>query len=484
MAHVPVPGSELTLDAGREPVDLAGAVSGAVSGAVPGAVHGLLSTLWAGGFAAYVVGGSLRDVLLGRDVGDWDLATSARPEQTLGLFPGAVYENAFGTVAVRTGDVIAGVVEITTFRTDHDYADFRRPHRVEFGESIELDLARRDFSVNAMAWGAEGLPAGPPEPPALIDPHGGRADLAIRSLRAVGDPVARFSEDALRMVRAVRLAATLDFRIEAATLAGIKAHAHLVRHLSGERIAMELSKLLAAEQPSIGLRLLADTGLLDHISADLARQRGVPQNKVSGEDLWDHTLRSVDGAAPQPSRIRLAALLHDIGKPDTAADGRFIGHERVGADLAAAFLDRLHWPIAERDRVVHLVRQHMFDYVEGWSDAAVRRLIVKVGPDVLEDLFLLRAADNIGSARPADAGRLGELRERVAHQIAAGFALDLHGLAVDGSDLMAALEMPAGPELGRLLDALLDLVIADPTANTRDRLLTLAREWRARQASS
>ena len=269
MAHVPVPGSELTLDAGREPVDLAGAVSSAV----PGAVHGLLSTLWGGGFAAYVVGGSLRDVLLGRDVGDWDLATSARPEQTLELFPGAVYENTFGTVAVRTGDAIAGEVEITTFRTDHDYADFRRPHRVEFGQSIELDLARRDFTVNAMAWGAEGASAGPPEPPALIDSQGGRADLAIRSLRAVGDPVARFSEDALRMVRAVRLAATLDFGIEPATLAGIQAQAHLVGHLSGERIALELSKLLAAERPSIGLRLLADTGLLDHISADLARQR-------------------------------------------------------------------------------------------------------------------------------------------------------------------------------------------------------------------
>ena len=480
MAHVPVPGSELTLDAGREPVDLAGAVSSAV----PGAVHGLLSTLWAGGFAAYVVGGSLRDMLLGRDVRDWDLATSARPEQTLGLFPGAVYENAFGTVAVRTGDAIAGEVEITTFRTDHDYADFRRPHRVEFGESIELDLARRDFTVNAMAWGAEGASAGPPELPALIDPHGGRADLAIRSLRAVGDPVARFSEDALRMVRAVRLAATLDFGIEPATMAGIQAQAHLVGHLSGERIALELSKLLATERPSIGLRLLADTGLLDHISADLARQRGVPQNKVPGEDLWDHTLRAVDGAAPQPSRIRLAALLHDIGKPETAADGRFIGHDRLGADLAAALLGRLHWPIAERDRVVHLVRHHMFDYVEGWSDAAVRRLMVKVGPEVLEDLFQLRAADNLGSDRPADAGRLGELRERVAQQLAAGFALDLHGLAVDGSDLMAALEMPAGPELGRLLDALLDRVIADPAANTRDRLLTLAREWRARHASS
>ena len=438
--------------------------------AIPDVVHGLLRTLWTRGHAAYVVGGSLRDTLLGRPAKDWDLAAAALPERTLELFPGAVYENKFGTVAVRTEDPDVGEVEITTFRSDHDYADFRRPHRVEFSESIELDLARRDFTVNAMAWGAE-----PGEPPRLVDPHGGRADLAARILRTVGDPAERFHEDALRMVRAVRLAATLDFDVEPATLAAIREKADNVRRLSGERIAIEMRRLLAADRPSIGLRLMADTGLLFAISPDLAAQSGVPQNKVPGEDLWDHTLRAVDGATREPPRIRLAALLHDIGKPLTMADGRFLGHESVGAELADKLLDDWRWPIAERRRIVRLIRHHMFGYQPSWSDAAVRRFIVKITREELEDQFLLREADHIGSGREPNAGGLDELRARVAKELAAGVALDLSGLAVDGSDLMTELGITPGPGLGRLLDWLLERVIADPAVNTREGLLDLAR---------
>ena len=306
MALLPVPGTELTLDAGSPRLD--------PSSAIPAAVHDLLRTLWSAGHAAYVVGGSLRDTLLGRPAEDWDLASSALPEMTTALFPGSVYENQFGTVAVRTRDDTLDKVEITTFRSDHEYADHRRPHRIEFGDSIELDLARRDFTINAIAWGAE--PGGEPH---LVDPFGGREDLAARALRTVGDPTTRFGEDALRMVRAVRLAATLGFEIEPATLAAIGDRAELVEHLSGERIAAEVRKLLAAPRPSVGLRVMADTGLLGHLSPELAEQRGVPQNKVPGEDLWDHTLRTVDGALPDPPHIRLAALLHDLGKPATMA---------------------------------------------------------------------------------------------------------------------------------------------------------------------
>ncbi len=438
---------------------------------IPGAVHDLLRTLWAEGHAAYVVGGSVRDTLLGRPAKDWDLATAALPERTLELFPDAVYENTFGTVAVRTVDPEIDEVEITTFRSDHDYADFRRPHRVEFSESIELDLARRDFTVNAMAWGAE-----PGESPRLVDPHDGGADLEARLLRTVGDPAKRFDEDALRMVRAVRLAAALDFAIEPATLDAIRERFDNVRHLSGERIAIEMRSLLDAERPSIGLRLMADTNVLAAVSPDLAAQQGVPQNKVEGEDLWDHTLRAVDGAVRTPEpRIRMAALLHDIGKPLTMADGRFLGHESVGAELADTLLERWRWPAAERGRIVRLIRHHMFGYQPSWSDAAVRRFIAKVGPDELEDLFLLREADHIGSGREPDAGGLGELRARVAVQLSAGVALDLSGLAVDGSDLMAELGIAPGPGLGRLLDWLLERVIADPEVNTRDSLLDLAR---------
>ena len=392
----------------------------------------------------------------------------------LQLFPDAVYENAFGTVVVRHG---GGLYEVTTFRTDHDYADYRRPHRVEFGDSVEVDLARRDFTVNAVAWGA---PAG--AQPALVDPHGGRGDIAARTLRAVGDPKERFEEDALRMVRAVRLAATLGFTIEPATLAGIEANADLVRYLSGERISTELSKLLAAERPSIGLRLLADTGLLDRIAPELARQRGVPQNKVPGEDLWDHTVRTVDAARVDRPVVRLAALLHDIGKPATFSDGHFLGHDVVGAELAGELLDALRSPRAVRERVVHLVRQHMFSYEPAWSDTAVRRFIGKIGVDAIDDLFALREADNVGSGLPADAGGLDVLRERVARELAAEVVLDRSRLQIDGQDLMEELGLRQGPLLGRILDELVERVIVDPKLNDRATLLLLARSRIADEA--
>jgi putative nucleotidyltransferase with HDIG domain len=426
-----------------------------------------------------VVGGSLRDTLGGRRPKDWDLATSALPETTQALFPGSVYENAFGTVAVRTADAAVDEVEITTFRSDHDYADFRRPHRVEFSDSIELDLARRDFTINAIAWGGE-----PGAEPRVVDPHGGRVDLASGTIRAVGEPADRFGEDALRMLRGVRLAAVLGFTIEPATLAAIAARAELVERLSGERIAQEIRGLLATAAPSVGLRLLMDTGLLAHLSEPLAAQRGIPQNKAPGEDLWDHTLRAVDAAAPDPAHLRLATLLHDIGKPSTMADGRFVGHETAGAELARELLDRWRWPTAQRDLVVRLVRHHMFDYRPTWSDAAIRRFIVKVGIDALDDLFLLREADNVGSGRERDAGHLDAFRARVAGQLESGVALDLHALAVDGTDLMTEFGWEPGPLVGSTLQRLLERVIGDPTLNTRDRLLAVARSMIAADARS
>jgi len=443
----------------------------AIARLIPPPVVDLLETLWAAGHDAFVVGGSLRDALLGRPAADWDLATSARPERIVEAFPGAVYENRFGTVAVRRDD---DVFEITTFRSDHDYADFRRPHRVEFGDDIRLDLARRDFTVNAIAWGRAADEASIGRPPAIVDPFGGQADIGTRTLRAVGDPVRRFDEDALRMLRAVRLATTLGFTIEPATLEAIAARAELGRHLSGERVAAELGRLLAADEPSAGFRLMEASGLLRHLFPELAAQRGVAQNKVPGDDLWDHTLRAIDAATADRPVVRWAALLHDIGKPSTAADGHFYGHETVGADMAEAVLIRLRMPRAVTDRVVHLVRQHMFMYDAGWSDTAVRRFIGKVGVPALDELLELRAADNLGSGRPVDAGGLGELQRRIDEQLAARVALDRADLEVDGADLIAELGLSPGPIIGRLLDHLLERVIADPALNDRPTLLLLA----------
>jgi tRNA nucleotidyltransferase (CCA-adding enzyme) len=292
----------------------------------PATVRAAIDHLHQHGHAGYVVGGSVRDAILGRVPKDWDLATDARPDRLLHLFQGAVYENAFGTVAMRRD---GEVLEITTFRHEHEYADFRRPHRLEFGDDIRDDLARRDFTVNAIAWGLDApteAPADPQVEPSIVDPFDGISDLGRGLLRAVGDPGTRFREDALRMIRAVRLAATLELEVEAATLTAIGANAALVAHLSGERIGAEVTRLLAAPRPSVGLRLAEETGVLAVISPELAAQRGVPQNKVDGEDLWDHTLRSVDAAPAERPIVRLAALLHDIGKPATLADGHFHHH--------------------------------------------------------------------------------------------------------------------------------------------------------------
>jgi tRNA nucleotidyltransferase (CCA-adding enzyme) len=430
-----------------------------------------MDRLWSHGHAAYVVGGSVRDALLGRRAEDWDLATDARPDRLLAVFPGAVYENRFGTVAVREGEVEH---EVTTFRTDHEYADFRRPHRVEFGDDVRLDLARRDFTVNAIAWGAEAQIAGAAPGPNLVDPFGGVADVGSRILRAVGEPRDRFREDALRMVRAVRLAAVLEFEIEAATLEAIRAHAGLAAHVSGERVSAELQKLLLAARPSVGLRHMAETGLLDVLLPELAAQHGVPQNKIPGEDLFHHTLRAMDAAPADRPVVRLAALLHDLGKPATIDDGPFRGHEVVGAEMAARLLDRLHLPRTAIERVVHLVRNHMFTYEPEWGDAGIRRFIQRVGVDAIDDLFALREADNLGSGVPVDAHALDELRSRVDAELAASVVLDRSRLAVRGDDLIAELGVPAGPRLGRMLDQLLDRVIAEPKLNDRATLLLLA----------
>ena len=438
-----------------------------LAAALPPAVAALIDRLVSTGHAAFVVGGSLRDLQLGRVPHDWDMATDARPDRLVALFPGSVYENRFGTVAVRRD---GEVFEVTTFRLEHEYADFRRPHRVEFGDEVEADLARRDFTVNAMAWGrrpGDGANA-------LVDPFGGREDLAAGVLRAVGDPDARFREDALRMVRAVRLSATLGLSIEPATLAAIAGNAALVGHLSGERIGAELERLLAAPRPSVGLALAQETGLLGVVSPELAAQRGLGQHKVPGDDLWDHTLRTVDAAPADRPIVRLAALVHDLGKPTTLADGHFPHHDAVGAELADALLRRLRSPRASAETVVHLVRHHMFTVDPDATDAAIRRFIQRIGAEHLDALFDLRRADDIGSGVDPDDSATLAFRARIDRELHAAHPLDRTALAVAGNDLMAELSLEPGPRLGRVIEQLLDQVIADPDLNERGSLLLLA----------
>ncbi|MDQ3938184.1 MAG: HD domain-containing protein [Chloroflexota bacterium] len=442
---------------------------------VPAEVQDVLQRLWSAGHAAYLVGGGVRDSLLGRAETDWDIATDARPERILQLFPDGRYENRFGTVTV-------GGVEVTTFRQDHRYADHRRPDSVTFTDDIGEDLARRDFTVNAVAWGRAG-DDGHLRQPDWVDPTDGLTDLSARRLRAVGDPAARFDEDALRLLRACRLAAQLGFEIEPRTLAAMRETADLVRWVSGERVGGELRRMLAADPPSTGLRLLDQTGLLQHLVPELAAQHGVPQAKIAGHDLWAHTLATLDAAAqldPPNQTLRLAALLHDVGKPPTFADGRFIGHDTEGARLAEQLLSRFAFARREIERVASLVRHHMFRYEPNWTNAAVRRFVRRVGAELVDDLIKLRQADNLGSGHERNADASDDLRSRIEAELAAGVPLSLRELAVDGNDLIRELGLAPGPTVGHLLERLLESVIADPSRNRRDRLLADARSWEGR----
>ena len=463
----------------------------AIPGLVPDHVHALLERLWSSGHAAYVVGGSLRDALLSGTPSDWDITTDARPSRIQSLFPGSHYENRYGTVLVPTdaGDVI----EITTFRRDHRYGDHRRPDHVSFGLDLIDDLARRDFTVNALAWGrpraasgADGVTAdravegAVDATPSLVDEFGGIDDLRRGVLRAVGDPLRRFDEDALRLVRAARLAGQLGFEIDGPTFDAMRATAELVRYVSHERIGRELRKLLGSAQPSRGLGIMSDTGILAAVIPELAPQRGLAQNKVPGMDCWEHTLATLDaakGLAPDDEILLLAALFHDAGKPATQGGGHFIGHEEAGAQIATLVLRRMAVPHEEVEAIAHLVRHHMFRYESAWSDAAVRRLVLRVGHDAVDRLLMLREADNLGSGQRADEGHLAELRRRIAEQEERGFARSTADLAVDGHDLRRELGLEPGPVIGLLLARLLDSAIADPTRNTYHQSILDARGW-------
>ena len=437
---------------------------------LPEAVRRVLATIADAGHRVALVGGSVRDPLLGiRHTGDWDAATSARPEQVAALFPDASWENRFGTVTVAGPPA----VEVTSYRTEGGYRDRRRPDEVRFGVTLDEDLARRDFTINAIAWVPIDLASGAGT---LNDPFAGRADLAARRLRTVGDPRARFEEDALRLVRAARFAGRFEMSIDPATEAAAIELAPSAATVSGERIRDELMRILEDDpKPSGALRILERLAILPVVLPELAALRGVPQSKAIPGDALDHTLAAVDAAAPD---VRLTALLHDIGKANTLEDGHFIGHDRVGAELAGELLQRLRMPVAVASRVVGAIANHMYDYEPAWTDAAVRRFIRRTAQVDRRLLFELRRADNAASG-VGDVGEANqaELEARMIEQLAGQPDLLMHRrLAIDGHDLQSELGMGPGPEIGAILDRLVEAVLDDPSLNRRDALLELARD--------
>jgi tRNA nucleotidyltransferase/poly(A) polymerase len=440
---------------------------------VPKDVERVVATLTEAGHAAYVVGGCVRDAIRGVDPQDWDVATDATPDEIQKLFKKSLYTNRFGTVIVRSGE---HEVEVTTYRTEADYSDHRRPDQIAFTDSLHLDLSRRDFTMNAMAWrpGKNGTPG------QLVDPFGGQRDLESRLLRAVGEPDLRFREDALRMLRAVRFATLLDMRIDEPTAAAIRRNAHLASTLSGERINQEMTKILGAPRPSTAFRMLSDVGLLEVLCPELEECKKTPQDKVAAQDVFEHSLATVDATPAGDLVLRLAGLFHDIGKPDTFADGHFHQHEFVGEFKARQILRRWKFDKETVAEVTHLIRNHMFWYESHWTDSAVRRFIRTIGLDYIPALFALRRADNIGSgARSPRMYALEALWQRVQEQIAAANAFSPRDLKIDGNDVMRELGIPPGPEVGRILNALFERVLDEPALNTPEKLVELARAMRA-----
>lgn len=450
-----------------------------LSASVPAEVRELCQRLKEAGHRSWIVGGCVRDVLLSEESGapgltrgDWDVATSARPEQVTELFRRVIPTGIqHGTVTVLMG---RGQYEVTTLRGETSYTDGRRPDAVYFVDDIKDDLARRDFTINAIAYDVL--------EDRLIDPFDGARDLKQRVLRAVGKAEERFAEDGLRVLRAARFVATLEVELEPATARAIQPSLSSYRKVSAERVRDEWLKTMKARKPSRAFEVMKDHGLLAITAPELLESVGCEQNRYHAFDVWGHAMSCLD-AAPQAPVLRVAALLHDVGKPRSRAfsektdDYTFYEHERIGAEMVEPMLSRLRFSNEERQRVTALVRHHLICYDSSWSDAAVRRWIRRVTPELLEDLYLLNEADVRGKGRDPtpDLAALAGLKAHVERVLAAGAAFSVRDLAVDGRVLMQQLGMKPGPDLGRILKALLDEVVEDPSKNQREVLLERAR---------
>jgi len=384
------------------------------------------------GFQAWVVGGSIRDLLIGRPAYDHDIATDATPEQVMGVFPRTIPTGIkHGTVTVLSKN---GSVEITTFRSDSTYSDARHPDRVTFAKTIDEDLSRRDFTMNGIAYN--------PITDDLVDPFGGRQDIGNKIIRTIGDPVDRFSEDGLRPFRACRLASQLDFTIEEKTFKAIADCLERASKVSAERIRDEFVKIIESPKPSVGIELLRKSGLLEIILPELLTGYEINQNVYHRYDVYYHNLCSCDAADPGDYRIRLAALFHDIGKfhvkkeieqSNKGKKSVFYNHEIIGAGITKRIMRRLKFSNQDIKMVTHLIRSHMFHYTNLWTDGAVRRFMRKVGLDNLNALFELRRADRIGNGlKQGNSRAVQNLKRRIEIIIEKENAITVKDLAIGG----------------------------------------------------
>ncbi|MCU0652636.1 MAG: CCA tRNA nucleotidyltransferase [Candidatus Pacebacteria bacterium] len=448
---------------------------------IPPEVKFAIEEMQKSGFKAYIVGGCVRDLLAGNRPSDWDLATDASPDQIQCVFPDNFCDNKFGTVTarIREKDALDAdryfEIEITPYRIESKYTDKRHPDSVEWADNINDDLSRRDFTVNAIALSyiKEGKTGRLKTE--TIDLFGGKKDLEDKLIRAVRDPGERFLEDALRMMRAVRFSITLGpgWRIEGATEAAIVANAKWLKEVSEERIRDEFEKIIKSKRPAEGVEILRKLGLLERIMPELAECYGIGQNKHHLYDVYTHLLKSLDYAAKQDFNfyVRMASLLHDIGKPKSKAgdgpDSTFYNHEMIGAKIARKMLARMKFSRKDADKIVHLVRYHLFYYNVGEvGEASVRRLVRNVGQENLEDLLQVRMADRIGSGCPkAEPYKLRHLRylmEKTSQD-----PITARMIKVNGNDIIKILNIQPGPKIGQILNVLLAQVLDDPAKNDR-----------------
>lgn len=438
---------------------------------LPNYVQESLEILRKANFEAYVVGGCVRDLLMGQTPKDWDITTNARPDDILAIFPGSKYENNFGTVLwpVHLIDSTP-VLEITTYRSESDYNDHRHPSQIVFEDELENDLSRRDFTINAMAMDQAGE---------IIDYYGGQKDINQKIIRTVGEPFDRFKEDALRLLRAIRFSCHLGFTIEPKTERAMIKLAGSIKFVANERIRDELVKIIASPRAYEGLKKLHDTKLLQYILPELEEGYGVEQNHHHIYTVFEHNLLSLKHCPSQDYLVRLAALLHDIGKTRAKkiikGQTTFYNHEYISAKLTSKIMTRLRFSNQEIDRVVNLVRNHMFYYNVGEvTEASVRRLIAKTGQQNLADLIDLRIADRLGSgtakAKPYKLRHLEYMFDKVRHD-----PVSVKMLKINGTDLMNKFKLKPGPQIGAILDVILADVIEKPQLNEPTALLELAK---------
>ncbi len=443
---------------------------------VPDQVQHILHLFKKNGFEIYVVGGVVRDIFLKRELGDWDFTTNAKPEEILELVgENGFYDNKFGTVGVKTD---GKPLEITTFRTEHGYSDGRHPDEVKWGNDLAEDLARRDFTINAMALKksakGEGQSAKEFE---LVDLFDGKNDLENRMIRTVGNPNDRFSEDALRMMRAVRIGAQLGFAIEEGTFEAIKTNSEKIGQVSFERIRDELLKIMACEFPADGYKLLRNTGLAQIILPEMEKTFGVEQKSPGRHHIYDvgtHCVESLRTCTSTDPITRLATLIHDVGKVKTCRkypDGRitFYNHEMESARIAEDIAGRLRFSNDQKDKFVRLVRWHQFSVDERQTDSAIRRFIVNVGKDNISDMLALRTGDRLGGGARETSWRLEEYKRRIEEVQVQPFAIP--DLKVSGKDVMEIKKIGPGPEVGKYLQQLFDEVVNNGIANEREVLI-------------